>query len=118
MAYRILIQLFFFILPFLAFGFYRLLVADAEADGRKAWPVHMLFGVGAALAAAVWGLFILTEDRDREVCIIPARFEDGVLIPQQTIPCEQDVTGTGIPLSDDPGGEAHGVSDPRETPVE
>lgn len=117
MAYRILVQLFFFILPFLVFGVYRLLVADAEADGRKAWPVHILFGVGAALAAIVWIVFIFSDQDERGVCYVPSRIENGVFIPAETIPCDQDVSGLGEPLDSDPGGEAQGVSQ-RETPDE
>lgn len=101
MAYRILIQLFFFLLPFLAYGLYRLLVADAEADGRKAWPVHVLFALGAALTAGVYVFFVVNEPKQRGLCYEPARFEDGELIPGRQVPCEQDVSRVGLP------GERH-----------
>lgn len=109
MPYRILIQLFFFALPFVAYGLYRLLIADAEADGRKAWPVNALFGAGAVLTIIVWFFFVFSEDKERGICQVPARFEGGVLVPAQQVPCDQDVTGLGVPLSDDPGGEASGA---------
>ena len=113
MPYRILIQLFFFILPFAAYALYLLLIADAEADGRKSWPVNALFGAGAILTIGVWLFFVFSEDKTRGVCHVPARLVDGVLVDAQKIPCEQDVTGLGVPLSADPGGEASGVTPDR-----
>ncbi|MEL6245680.1 MAG: hypothetical protein AAFQ85_10055 [Pseudomonadota bacterium] len=109
MAYRVAIQLFFFLLPFMAFGLYRLLVADAEADGRKAWPVHWLFGIGAAISAAVWFWFVFSEDRDRNVCREPAQFENGVLIPGRDVPCEKDISRVGLPQEGERPGPAQGV---------
>lgn len=116
MAYRILIELFFFLTPFMVFGLYRLLMADAEADGRKAWPINTLFGLGAALAAGVWLFFILRENKERNVCYEPARFENGELIDARQVPCDQDVTQLGIP-GDRPTTEPQGVDGPL-VPVE
>ena len=50
MGARILFQLVLFTLPFILFGVYRLAIAEAEQEGRKPWPIRLLFGVGLALA--------------------------------------------------------------------
>ncbi len=91
MAYRILLELALFLSPFATFGVYRMLVNEAEAEGRDVWPIRRLFLVGVVLAGGVWVYFILREDRQRGVCREPARFEDGVLIPERLYPCEVDV---------------------------
>ncbi|MEO0983872.1 MAG: DUF6111 family protein [Pseudomonadota bacterium] len=105
MAYRILIQVALFLLPFALFGLYRLLAADAKADGRKTWPITSLFCIGAALAAGVWIYFIAREPRDPNKCYEPARFEDGVLIPAREYECDPNIEDVGAPRSDQTGGE-------------
>ena len=117
MARQIVISLVLFTLPFILYGIYRLLVTDAEVDGRKTWPINLLFGSGVVLAIAGYGVMLsiaLTTERERDVCYEPARFEDGVLIPAKTVPCEKDLTGVGMPAREDPGGKAQGVSRPPE----
>lgn len=110
MAYRIAIQIFFLMLPFLVYGVYRYLLVDAQNDGRKVWPINTLFITGAVISALVWVISVLTEDRRRDVCRQPARMENGVLISSSTLPCEKDVTQVGIPDSSVKPRPAQGIS--------
>ncbi|MEM1114827.1 MAG: DUF6111 family protein [Pseudomonadota bacterium] len=103
MARTIVIQLVLFILPFLAYAFYRLLLSDAQADGRRTWPIRALFGTGAALAIAGFGFLVLSEDRSPNMCHEPARYENGELIPARSFPCERDMTTVGAPAGDNSG---------------
>ena len=103
MARTVVIQLILFLLPFLAYAIYRLLVTDAEADGRKTWPINLLFGAGALLTLAGWAFMASQETKERNLCIEPPRYENGVLIPQRTVPCERDLTRVGAPKTDTPG---------------
>lgn len=119
MGPRILFQLVLFTLPFILFGVYRLAIAEAQEEGRKPWPIRLLFGVGLAMAIGSWLVFIFLDRGGREVCYRAAEMVDGVLVPGEPYPCEKDLENVGIPLSDDPGGQAEGVSSPRsddETP--
>ncbi|MEM9739765.1 MAG: DUF6111 family protein [Pseudomonadota bacterium] len=97
MARTIVIQLTLFLLPFLCYAFYRLLLSDAQADGRKTWPIRVLFGSGAALAVVGFAYLGLSEERTPNMCLEPARYEDGVLIPARNVPCERDMTAVGAP---------------------
>lgn len=112
MASRVLFELFFFLLPFGMFGLYRIAITEAEEEGRKPWPIRWLFGAGMVLAIGFWIVFIILDHRGgRDECIRPSRLENGVLIPQETYPCERDLTKIGRPQSDDPGGVADGVGE-------
>ncbi len=120
MARQIVISLVLFALPFILYAIYRLLVTDAEVDGRKTWPIKLLFGSGVVLALVGYSVMLaiaLTTERDRNVCYEAARFEDGVLIPARQVPCTRDFTGVGMPASDDPGGTAQGVTRPGAQPA-
>ncbi len=110
MAYRIAIQIFFLMLPFLVYGAYRYLLADAKNEGRKVWPINTLFITGAVISAIVWVVSVLTEDRRRDVCRQPARMENGVLISSSTLACEKDITQVGIPDSSVKPRPAKGIS--------
>lgn len=111
----LLIELFFFSLPFVMFGVYRLLVRDAEADGKKSWPISFLFILGAALAMAYWFYLVaVKEDRETNKCIEPARYENGVYVPATTYFCEKDLDSIGEALSDDPGGPSTPSEDSPE----
>lgn len=115
------IQLVLFLLPFVAYAIYRLLVTDAQSEGRKTWPINALFAIGAVLALSGWTYLALNNGDSRGSCVEPARVEDGVIIPAKTVPCERDLRGVGRPNTDSPGRAAQGVSDPegpRLTPRE
>lgn len=112
MATRILFQIILFILPFAMFGLYRLAIREAKEEGRKPWPIRVLFGIGLALAVGVWLVFIVIDRGGRDECFRAAKIVDGVLIPGETYPCEKDLSGAGAPRTDDPGGKALGVGDP------
>ncbi len=119
MAPRILFELILFLLPFMLFGLYRLAVREAEHDGRKPWPIRLLFGIGLILAVGVWMIFILLDRGGREECYRAARMDNGTLIPGETYACEKDLTTIGIPRTEDPGGVASGVgfgSEPEPEP--
>lgn len=100
MARTIVIQLILFLLPFLGYAFYRMLLSDAQAEGRKTWPISALFGAGAALAIAGFVILALNEERSPNMCYEPARMEDGELIPARSFPCERDLTTVGAPSVD------------------
>lgn len=121
MGARILFQLVLFTLPFILFGVYRLAIAEAEQDGRKPWPIRLLFGVGLGLAVGSWLIFIFLDRGGREECYRPTQIVDGVVIPGERYPCEKDLGNLGQPTTDDPGGQADGVGERRNfdgTPIE
>jgi len=95
MGARILFQIFFFALPFILFGVYRLAIAEAEQEGRKPWPIRVLFGIGLLLGVGTWVFFIAIERVGDE----PRR----------------DLSNAGRPISDDPGGQPEGVTREPET---
>ena len=109
MAYRVLFELIVFLMPFIGYGLYRLLSAEAREEGRKQWPIQMLFGIGAALAVLVWIILLLSDDRSGKLCYEASRFENGELIPARTYECDRNVGNVGVPRTEDPGGEAQGV---------
>ncbi len=114
MAYRILLEVLIFLLPFFAFGLYRLLITDAETEGRKTWPIRTLFAIGAVLAIGLWVFLILREDKVRDVCLTPPTYDavNRVLVPARRVPCEQDVTRVGEPARDRPGRSGPQVPEP------
>ena len=117
MARTIVIQLVLFLLPFLGYAFYRLLLSDAQADGRKTWPIRVLFGAGAALAVTGFVYLALTEERSPNMCHEPARYEDGELIPARSFPCERDLTTVGAPAGDT-SGPAESASEDEPEPAQ
>lgn|GEM_PF-350745 len=121
MGARILFQLVLFTLPFILFGVYRLAIAEAEQEGRKPWPIRLLFGAGLVLAVGSWLIFIVLDRGGREECYRPTQIVDGVVIPGERYPCEKDLGSIGQPRTDDPGGQADGVGERRNfdgTPIE
>ncbi|MEM1086715.1 MAG: hypothetical protein AAGH90_03230 [Pseudomonadota bacterium] len=94
MGARVLFQLFFFALPFIMFGLYRLAITEAEEEGRKPWPIRVLFGIGLLLGVGSWIFFIVIERVGDE----PRR----------------DLSNAGRPMTEDPGGQAEGVTRERE----
>ncbi|MEM1036466.1 MAG: hypothetical protein AAGI14_06860 [Pseudomonadota bacterium] len=94
MGARVLFQLFFFALPFIMFGLYRLAIAGAEQEGRKPWPIRVLFGIGLLLGVGSWIFFILIERVGDEQ--------------------RPDLSNAGRPLTEDPGGQAEGVTREQE----
>ena len=107
----VLMELAIFLSPFVAYGLYRLALQDAEAEGRKSWPINALFGTGLALAAIAWLFLILREDRDRNICREAPRFDPVTreLIPGREYECDADVESIGQGRRDDPPGD---VPDP------
>ena len=121
MGARILFQLVLFTLPFILFGVYRLAIAEAEQEGRKPWPIRLLFGVGLALAVGSWLIFIVLDRGGREECYRPTQIIDGVVVPGERYPCEKDLGAIGLPKTEDPGGQADGVGERPNfdgTPIE
>lgn len=116
MPYRILMEFAIFLSPWVAYGLYRLAISDAEAEGRKAWPINALFGTGLVLATLLWAFFIFSEDRGRDICREPSSYDPVTqeLIPGREYECERDVSTVGIPRTREPGsGGSEGVP---ETP--
>ena len=121
MAPRILLQLTLFLLPFILFGVYRLAIAEAEEEGRKPWPIRVLFGAGLVLAVGSWLILILLDRGGREECYRPAQIVDGVVVPGESYACEKDLGSIGLPRNEDPGGQAEGVGERQNfdgTPIE
>ncbi|MGH1421114.1 MAG: DUF6111 family protein [Hyphomonas sp.] len=108
MAGRIFLEIAIFLLPFGLFGIYLLVTADAERDGRRKWPINVLFLCGLGLA--VLGMFVLVWlDRlgAEGKCWTKTQLIDGVLVEGQPFDCENDLSQLGKPLSDDPGGSVN-----------
>ena len=108
MAGRLLFEAFVFSLPFLVFGIYTLATRSAEEAGKRKWPIQMLFIIGLGLATAAWFLLILLEPRERNMCVEPARYENGQLIPARKYPCERHPEDVGV---------QRGRTEPAETPA-
>ena len=110
---RLLGELFLLVLPFIAFGLYRLAIRDAEIEGKKAWPITALFLTGIALAVGFWLFLILREDRSL-TCNQPAYHdaETGKLVPARSYECDVEFEDLGVPKSEDPGGRVVPDGDP------
>jgi len=104
LAGRILFELFFFSIPFVVFGLYLLATATAEQEGRRKWPINMLFLIGLGFAVAGFFLMTFLEKREPEMCQKPTRYVDGKLVPGEVYPCAHDLKDIGRPGSKDPGG--------------
>ena len=109
MTYRIIFQLVLFLLPFLAYGIWRLATQEAIEEGRNPWPITILFATGAALAVLAWVVLIFVDRGGKETCIQRAYFEDGRVVPAREVPCEKRRDELGLPASRDPGGRAAGL---------
>lgn len=106
MTYRLVFELVIFLLPFAAFGIYRLATQEAIEEGHKPWPITLLFGIGAFLAIAAWVALILIDRGGRETCYERRRLVDGEMVGGQVVPCEKEKSDLGKPASRDPGGRA------------
>jgi len=85
----VFIQLLAFLLPFVIFGLWRFSTRNMR-DGKKAWPINMLFLSGISLGIAAWVALILNEPKSqREMCTAPAKIVDGELVPAQDVPCSE-----------------------------
>ena len=91
---RILLELFIVALPFICFGIYRAALSDAEVEGRKAWPIKMLFGIGVVLAILAWLFLLLRDDRSAEMCQGPSTLDpvSGRIIPGEKYDCDLGIT--------------------------
>lgn len=112
MAGRIVFELFIFSIPFLVFGLYLLATSNAEQEGKRKWPINILFLCGIGLATVAWFILILMEPKERDICHEPARMENGKLIPARDYPCEHDVTNVGVPRERDSVRSARGATGP------
>ncbi len=110
---RLLGELFLLVLPFIAFGLYRLAVRDAEIEGKKAWPITALFLTGIVLAVGFWLFLILREDRSL-TCNEPAYTDPatGEIVPARSYECDVEFKDLGVPQNEDPGGRAPSTDDP------
>ncbi|MEO0883585.1 MAG: DUF6111 family protein [Pseudomonadota bacterium] len=93
----LLLEIAIFLSPFMAYGLYQLALRDAAAEGRKAWPITALFGIGLTLAAGTWLYLILREDRDRNICREAPSFDSETqeLIPGREYECDADIETIG-----------------------
>ena len=111
MTYRLIFELVIFLTPFLAFGIWRLATQEAIEEGRKPWPIAVLFGIGAVLAVAAWIILIFMDRGGRETCYERRRLVDGEMVGGQVVPCEKEKSSLGAAASRDPGGRAHGLGE-------
>ena len=111
MTYRLIFELVIFLTPFLAFGIWRLATQEAIEEGRKPWPIAVLFGIGAVLAVAAWIILIFMDRGGRETCYERRRLVDGEMVGGQVVPCEKEKSNLGAAASRDPGGCAHGLGE-------
>ena len=109
MATRLILQIFLFALPFLAFFIYTILSAEFRKRGDKTWPLNALFLSSATLVLLGWFGMVLFGQADDGDCIEPPRIENGVMVKAQRVECERDFSSLGQPLTDDPGKIAQGV---------
>lgn len=117
MAGRILFELVIFLFPFALFGIYLLVTADAERDGRRKWPINVLFLSGLALAlVGLIGMIAWDRSREDRQCRTSSELVDGVLVEGEPYDCKGDFSELGSARTDDPGGIAHGIEELRETP--
>jgi|TARA_X000001316_G_scaffold12013_1_gene5273 hypothetical protein len=112
LAGRIVFELFIFSIPFIVFGLYLLATSNAQQEGKRKWPINILFLCGIGLATVAWFVLILLEPKERDICHEPARLENGKLIPARDYPCEHDVRNVGIPLERDGVRSARGATGP------
>ncbi|MAI89241.1 hypothetical protein [Ponticaulis sp.] len=84
---RIILQAVLIILPLALFAIYRLATRDRRAHGEP-WPVIALVGAGFALSILFYILLFFSDPREERTCSTAPRFENGELIPSQTVPCE------------------------------
>lgn len=114
MGQRLFIELLIFLLPFAVFALYLVVTADAERDGRRKWPINMLFLIGLGLAAIGWFAFMVFDrPPTAHTCYTPSRIVNGEVIPGEPYDCDIDRTKLGEPLSKDPGGRAEGEGTPE-----
>lgn len=121
MVRTVVVQLILFLLPFLAYAIYRLLVTDAEQEGRKTWPISILFGAGAFLFVVGWAAMWFNDEKDPNLCFEPGferdRFIDGELVPARQIPCERDFRNVGAPTTDAPSAPRPVVPETPDEPA-
>lgn len=98
----VLFELAMLLTPFVLFGIYRLAVRDAEVEGRKAWPINLLFGAGVVLAILGWLFLLLREGDNREVCRGPESYDSatGKVVPGEEYDCNLGLRPRGEPLGD------------------
>ncbi|MEQ9316818.1 MAG: DUF6111 family protein [Henriciella sp.] len=109
MTYRLIFELVVFLTPFAAFGLYRLARQEALEEGKKPWPITILFIVGAFLAIAAWVVLIIIDRGGGETCYEPRRLVNGEMVGGDEVPCPKEKSDLGRPASEDPGSRAEGL---------
>ena len=112
MGSRILIQVIILLAPFAIYGFYRMAIAEAAAEGKAPWPIFRLFVAGFALTLVAWVVLLVLDKRaaSGDMCPGVRELVNGEIVQGPDVPCGRDVSGIGIPASEDPGA--------RDTPAE
>ncbi len=111
MTYRLIFELVIFLTPLIAFGLYRLARQEAIEEGKKPWPITILFIVGAAFAILAWVILIFLDRGSGQTCYEPRRLVDGRMVGGEEFPCPKEKSDLGIPASTDPGSRAHGLGE-------
>ena len=84
---RIAFQLVLILSPLLLFAIYRIATRNRREPGEP-WPVVILVASGLALSLIAYLVLFFTEPRLERTCATAPRFENGVIIPAETVPCE------------------------------
>ena len=104
----VLFELAMLVTPFALFGLYRLAVKDAQIEGRKAWPINLLFGAGVVLAVLAWLFLILREERQEDICTGPSSFDpvSGEVVPGEEYKCDLGLPPRpGVPVVEETAEE-------------
>ena len=108
MGSRILIEILVLLSPFAVYGLYRMALTEAASEGKKPWPVQRLFIIGFTMAVVAW-IALLAWDKtnlNTDMCPGERTLVDGEIVQGPDIPCNRDVEGIGVPVSEDPGGSS------------
>ncbi|MAK60095.1 MAG: hypothetical protein CMK09_03865 [Ponticaulis sp.] len=85
---RIAFQVALILLPIVLFAIYRIATRHRREPGEP-WPILILVISGLVLSSSFYIYLFLKDPRDERTCSTPPRFENGVLIPAETVPCEE-----------------------------
>ncbi len=89
MVRKILLQLLPFLLPFIAYGIWLLIVRwrGGKPPAHTPWA-PLVFSGFVLMGASLVGLALLAPE-DQEGSYVPARYQDGKIIPGEVQPAEE-----------------------------
>lgn len=84
---RIIFQMALIFLPLVLFAIYRIATSHRREPGEP-WPVIILVVGGLLLSGVFYLSIILNDTHGERTCSTAPRYENGRLIPAETVPCE------------------------------